>query len=110
MTIKTNSLSGYRKRLNIPLHDIAHLLNIDTSNLSKIEQGIRVPNPRIILLYHILFKAPLLELFAEQYDELKIQCKRRSRTLVEQLQIEQPPKSNNRIAYINQFVNSLNQE
>ncbi len=110
MTIKTNSLSKYRRRVNIPLHDIAHLLNIDISNLSKIEQGIREPNPRIILLYHILFKVPLLELFAEQYDELKVQLKRRSRTLVEQLQIEQPPKSTNRIAYINQFVNTLNTE
>lgn len=71
MSLKTNPLSRYRKRLNIPLHDIAHLLNIDTSNSSKIEQEIREPNPRIILLYHILFKAPLLELFAEQDDVLK---------------------------------------
>ena len=110
MTLKTNSLSQYRKRLNIPLHDVAYLLGIDNSNLSKIEQGIREPNPRIILLYHILFKVPLLELFAEQYDELKVQLKRKSRTLIEQLQIEQPPKSRNRIAYINQFVNLLNQE
>ena len=110
MNIKTNSLVRYRKKVNIPLHDIAHLLNTDISNLSKIEQGIREPNPRMILLYHILFKAPLLELFAEQYDELKVLWKRRSRTLVEQLQIEQPPKSKNRISYINHFVNSLHQE
>jgi transcriptional regulator with XRE-family HTH domain len=110
MITKTNTFKNYRKRVNIPLHDVAHLLNIDISNLAKIEKGIREPSLHAVLLYHTLFKVPLLELFTEQYDELRSLWKRRSRTLVEHLQIEQPPKSKNRIAYINDFVNTLTKE
>lgn len=110
MITRKNSLKEYRTKMNIPLHDVAHLLNIDISNLSKIEKGIREPNTKIILLYHTLFKVPFLELFTEQYDELRALWKRRSRTLVEQLHIEQPPKSKNRIVFVKSFVNSLTQE
>lgn len=110
MNNKLNALQHYRTRVNIPLHDVAHLLSQDVSNLSKMEQGVRDANLHTIMLYHILFKAPLLELFAEQYDELRVLWKRRSRTLVEKLHANQPPKSESRIEYIHNFVKTLDTE
>lgn len=107
MNTKSNSLSQYRKDANLPLHDVAYLLNMDKGNLSKIERGQRFAHPRTILLYHILFKAPLINLFSEQLELLKEMLLLRSQKLIKELQIHQPPKSTQRIAYIESFVNSL---
>lgn len=109
MNKKINSLALYRTRANVTLNDVAYLLNIDTSNLSRIEKGIRKPSVKIILLYHILFDAPLIDLFAEQFNTLKEKLIERSHTLIDQLETEQPPKSINRIAYLNRFVKHLNE-
>lgn len=109
MNKKINSLALHRTRANISLNDVAYLLNIDTSNLSRIEKGIRKPNVKIILLYHILFDAPLIDLFAEQFNTLNEKLIERSRRLIAQLETEQPPKSINRIAYMNRFVKYLNE-
>ena len=106
MTNKVH-LKKYRERVNIPLHDVAHLLSMDISTLSKIEKGLREPNTKIILLYHILFEVPLLELVERNYDEFKLILKRRSQTLVEKLLITEPPKSKNRIRFIESFVKKL---
>lgn len=100
-------LKKYRERVNIPLHDVAHLLNMDISSLAKIERGLRQPNLSIIVLYHILFGVPLIDLMEEGYDELKVLFKRRSKTLIEKLHITEPPKSKNRIRFIEKFVNNL---
>jgi len=108
MNKKINSLALYRTEANISLNDVAYLLNIDTGNLSRIEKGIRKPTARIILLYHILFDAPLIKLFPEEFNDLQIQLKLRSQKLITQLKTEQPPKSRNRIKYISDFVNGLN--
>lgn len=107
MNTKTNAFRAYRKRVNIPLHDVAHLLQVDISNLSKVEQGVRSPNIHTILLYHVLFKVPLTALFSEQYNELKTLWSSRSYSLIDELNVYQPPKSKNRIAYIESFVNRL---
>ena len=107
MNTKSNSLSQYRKDANLPLHDVAYLLNIDKGNLSKIERGQRYAHPRTILLYHILFGAPLVNIFSEQLELLKETLQLRSKKLIKELKIQQPPKSNQRIAYIESFVNSL---
>jgi len=107
MIKKINSLAQFRTEANISLNDVAYLLNIDTGNLSKIEKGIRKPSARIILLYHILFDASLIELFAEEFNALQEQLKVRSQKLITQLKTKQPPKSSNRIEYINSFVNGL---
>jgi len=106
MTNKVH-LKKYRERVNIPLHDVAHLLNMDISSLAKVEKGLREPNTAIIMLYHILFDVPLLDLTSDQYDEFKILLKQRSRSLVEKLHITEPPKSKNRIQFIEKFVNNV---
>jgi transcriptional regulator with XRE-family HTH domain len=107
MIKKINSLSQFRTDANITLNDVAYLLNIDTGNLSKIEKGVRKPSIRIILLYHILFDASLIQLFAEEFKTFQEHLKSRSQKLITQLKIEQPPKSSNRIEYVNSFVNRL---
>jgi len=108
MNIKTTNLKSYRKRVDVPLSDVAHLLQMDASNLLKVEHGLRDPNPNVILLYHILFKVPLTDLLAQQYHEQKLLWQRRSQMLIEQLQTAQSSKSKLRIAYLLRFVNSLN--
>jgi len=104
----TNSLASYRKAANISLHDVAYLINIDSGNLSSIEKGIRRPSSRIILLYHILFDTPVIKLLEDEFRYLKQLIVKRSEKLIEQLKVEQPPKSINRVQFISEFVNNLN--
>lgn len=107
MQTKTNSFSKYRNDANIPLKDIAFLLALDRGNLSKIENGHRQPDPQTILLYHILFGASLIDLFKEQLVPFKQMLQRRSKALIERLETERPPKSKQRISYIETFVKNL---
>lgn len=107
MTNKTNSLSQCRKAENVTLLDIAYLLNMDIGNLSKVERGERDANPRIILLYHILFETPIVDLFSEQLIDLKHQVTTRCASLIEKLEQLPSSKSKNRIAYLKSVVNSL---
>jgi len=107
---KITTLQHHRKRLNIPLHDVAHLLRIDVSQLAKIEKGILEPKIEIILLYHLLFGASFTEMLSELTDELTDAIKRRSSSLINQLYIDQPPKSSHRIRFIENFVNQYNTE
>ena len=102
-----NTFTHYRNRANLSLNDVAYLLNIDSGNLSKIEKGKRKPNATVILLYHILFDAPLTKLLPQELSNLKEQLVERSVILIDQLQIEQPPKSFNRIEYLRSIVNQL---
>lgn len=111
MKFKTfNSLGEYRKRLNIPLHDIAFIADMDIGNLSKMERGIREPNAKVMLLYHTLFEAPLHLLFPSKLSKEKEGWKVRSADLVELLKEEQPPQSSNRIKFVQAFVNKLTKE
>lgn len=111
MNFKTsNSLSEYRKRHNIPLHDIAFIADMDIGNLSKMERGIREPNPNLVLLYHMLFEVPLHLLFPSQLSKEKEGWKVRGIDLVELLKEEQPPQSTNRIKFVEAFVNRLTKE
>ena len=109
--MQTNSklLSHYRKDANLPLHDVAVLLDIDKGNLSKVERGMRQANPNIYLLYHMLFGVPLKELFSEQMSLLKNKVSKQSAKLVNELKVNQPPKSKQRIQFIETFVNNLNE-
>ena len=107
MINKTNFLKMYRKQSSIPQQDIAYLLNIDSGNLSRYEKCQRQPTPEIILAYHILFEASLIDLFHQQYKLLIINLISRSKKLIEQLKIEQPPKRSKRIGYLENIINTL---
>ena len=107
MRTKINSFTKYRNDASVPLSDIAFLLALDKGNLSKIEKGLRQPDPQAILLYHILFEVSMTDLFCEQLQLLKKMIIRRSKKLIERLETERPPKSKQRVSYIKSFVNTL---
>jgi transcriptional regulator with XRE-family HTH domain len=105
-----NNLKFYRERGNIPLQDVATLLDIPSSNLVRYESGQRNPTPEVIILYHILFGATLNDLFVPLVKTVKQNLVHRSLGLIELLKVNQSPKSNKRIAYLNEVVKLLNQE
>ncbi|WP_414692204.1 helix-turn-helix domain-containing protein [Olleya sp. UBA1516] len=110
MHTKSKLLSHYRKDANLPLHDVAFLLGIDKGNLSKVERGMRQANPNIYLLYHMLFGVPLNELFAEQMSLLKNNISKQSQILVDELNTCRPPRSTQRVQFIESFVNNLSKD
>jgi len=105
-----NNLKFYRERRNIPLQDVATLLDIPSSNLVRYESGQRNPTPEVIILYHILFGATLNDLFEPLVKIVKRNLVHRSLGLIELLKVNQSPKSIKRIAYLNEVVKLLNQE
>ena len=56
-------LKQARRNANLSLQDMAYLLDVDFSNLSKYEKGKKTPPARIIIAYHIITKTPLKKLF-----------------------------------------------
>ena len=66
MTFTTMQSISYlkqaRKNSNLSLQDMAYLLEMDVSNLSKYERGIKIPSLRVILGYHSITKTPLPKL------------------------------------------------
>ncbi len=109
MTIKHNFLKMYRKQSCLEQKDVAHLLNLDTGNLSRYEKGHRSPTIEIILTYHILFGASIRELFHHQYRDVKESLLTRSKELIDQIILEQSPKSKLKLSFLNNFVNTLSE-
>ena len=110
MTNKLNPLADLRTKAGIQLQDLAYLINTDPRHLQKIEENDRDPSVTIILLYHMLFKARLEDMFAELYAHLHAQLLERSNTLIANLERKQSPKSTHRIKSISKIVNSLDHE
>jgi len=107
MKIKSNFLRMYRKRYSVLLNDMAYLLNMNSGNLSRYEKGHRDPTPEVLLTYYILFDANVVNIFHQQYSKLREQLLVRSRTLIEQLKVEQPPKFALRIKYLSNMLTRL---
>ena len=64
-----NLLRMYRKRTELSLEDVSHLLNMpDSSTLSRCERGYRKPNLEIIFTYHILFEVSVEKLFENEMN------------------------------------------
>jgi transcriptional regulator with XRE-family HTH domain len=107
MTNKINLLKKYRTESNIILQDVATLLDIDQGNLARYESGKRSPTPEILLTYHILFGASLIEILQPLYKKVKSNMTQRSQRLIPQLIAMQTPKSRYRVAYLQRLVNKL---
>ena len=110
MNNKINTLADLRTAAGIQLQDLAYLIGIDQGHLQKIEMSGRDPSITIILIYHMLFKARLEDMFADLYAHLHAQLLGRSETLIANLERKQSPKSNHRIESISKIVNSLSQD
>lgn len=107
MKITSNNMRGFRKQHSVLLGDMAYLLNIDEGNLSRYEKGQREPTAEILLTYHMLFGANLIDLFHERFKQLCKDLYYRSQSLIERLKEEQPPKVGVRIRYLTNIVNRL---
>ena len=110
MKEKTHLLKGFRLEANFVQQDVATLLNMPSSNLNRYEKEKHKPTPEIILTYHILFDAPLKMLFHPLYMKVKANIIQRSQKLIAQLEIEQTPKSKQRVAYLRSIVKQLSTE
>jgi transcriptional regulator with XRE-family HTH domain len=110
MTNKINLLRKCRRESNFVLQDVATLLDIDPGNLARYESGKRLPTPEVLLTYHILFGASLIELLQPLYKKVKSNMKQRSQRLIPQLIAMQTPKSKQRVAYLQRLVNELSTE
>jgi transcriptional regulator with XRE-family HTH domain len=72
MFIQPNYLRVVRKKTQLTQIDIAALLKIsDFANVSRWEQGLKMPNVDALLVYHLLFDVPIESLFDKQKSELK---------------------------------------
>lgn len=72
MLIQQNLLRLFRKRSDLTQADIASILRIsDFSNVSRWEQGIRLPNVEVLMTYHLLFDIPIETLFERHKAELR---------------------------------------
>lgn len=82
--ITTQNLTKMRKASYLKLNDLAHILNINASNLSRFEAG--KSYPKALIGYHILFNLPIQnnirQVFQQGYKELM----HRSFQLLEQIQ------------------------
>ena len=72
MFIQYNFLRLVRKRTKLTQIDIATILKIpDFANISRWEQGQKIPGVEILLAYHLLFDIPVESLFEQQRCKLK---------------------------------------
>ena len=82
-----NYLRSHRKKSALTLSDIANLLGMkDKSYISRIENGQRPPTVQIILLYSLLFDAPIDELFLSQMQDVTHAFLAHSAVLLKELQ------------------------
>lgn len=92
------------------LKDVASLLETTSSNLIRYESGLRKPTPEIIITYHILFGASMLELLSPLVKKVQKRLIRRSLHHMNYLKDHPSPKSEYTIKYVGEIVNLLKQK
>ncbi len=69
---RVNNLVLYRERMGLTQRHVAGLLGeTNTTLISKLEQGTRLPSLLVILKLAIIYRAPVDFLFAQLYEELR---------------------------------------
>jgi|TARA_B110000285_G_scaffold48687_1_gene55138 transcriptional regulator with XRE-family HTH domain len=81
-----NYLKQARRSANLTLQDMAYLLDMDFSNLSKYETGKKLPPARVIIAYHIVTKTPLKKLFKYSLLGVIDTVSRKTTSLISQLE------------------------
>ena len=101
-------LKQARKNANFSLQDMAYLLEMDISNLSKYERGIKAPSLRVILGYHTITKTPLQKLFKHHFSGIVDTVSNRITQLILQLEEEiRSPKVDKRIGALYEALNNI---
>lgn len=101
-------LKQARKNANLSLQDMAYLLEMDVSNLSKYERGIKIPSLRVILGYHTITKTPLPKLFKQHFLGIVDGVSNSVTHLIAELEEEMTsPKMKKRIEALYEALNNI---
>lgn len=101
-------LKQARRSANLTLQDMAYLLDMDFSNLSKYELGKKTPPTRVIIAYHIITKTPLKKLFKYSLLGMIDTVSGKTTSLISQLEDEvSNPKLKKRIAALYDVLNNI---
>lgn len=86
MHIQHNYLRKHRKVAKLAQSDISFITGVnDITNISRYEQGVRLPNVPTLLAYEILFGAPLSAIYERQAMALKATLVERVRMRIKAL-------------------------
>lgn len=103
-----NYLKQARRSANLTLQDMAYLLDMDFSNLSKYETGKKQPPARVIIAYHIITKTPLKKLFKYSLLGVIDEVSSKTTSLISQLEDEMTtPKLKKRILALYEVLNNI---
>ena len=101
-------LKQSRRNANLTLQDMAYLLDMDFSNLSKYEKGKKTPPARVIIAYHIVTKTPLKKLFKYSLLGMIDTVSAKTTSLISQLEEEvTTPKLKKRITALYEVLNNI---
>jgi len=101
-------LKQARRSANLTLQDMAYLLDMDFSNLSKYETGKKQPPARVIIAYHIITKTPLKKLFKYSLLGVIDAVSSKTTSLITQLEEEMAtPKLKKRILALYEVLNNI---
>lgn len=101
-------LKQARKQCNIMLQDMAYLLDMDISNLSKYERGIKKPTLTMEIAYYVLTKAPLQFVFKNKIEEMIKTLSLKVTNLIAFLEDEiQTDKISKRITALNSLLDNI---
>lgn len=73
---------------------VAFIVSLKSSDLSRYEHGVKLPNLPNALKLEIIYRTPVAFLFGELYEELKKEIRKREEILKSQSQEESEEKSN----------------
>lgn len=103
-----NYLKQARRSASLTLQDMAYLLDMDFSNLSKYETGKKQPPARVIIAYHIITKTPLKKLFKYSLLGVIDAVSSKTTSLISQLEDEMTnPKLKKRILALYEVLNNI---
>ena len=101
-------LKQARRSANLTLQDMAYLLDMDFSNLSKYETGKKSPPTRVIIAYHIITNTPLKKLFKYSLLGMIDVVSSKTTSLISQLEDEiTTPKFKKRIIALYGVLNNI---
>jgi len=83
---KHNNLPGSRKRWALNQHELAHLVGVSISMVSRYERGALPPAARTVLAMEVVFGRSGRHLFPHEYAEIHDQVMRRAAKLERQLE------------------------
>ena len=103
-----NYLKQARRNAKLSLQDMAYLLDMDFSNLSKYETGKKLPPTRVIIGYHIITKIPLKKLFKYNLLSMFDAISHKATQLISILEEETTtPKLKKRIDNLYEVLNTI---